>query len=231
MATALLNLPLIAEGQAQTHITHNEALDLIDGAFPRVVASATTAAAPASPADGEAYIVPAGASGFGNIAEGRIAIRRGGLWHAIQPSPGARWHVLDEGGARIWTGTAWTQGDVIGASGAALGLRVAEVVLSGVTGASVTAAGLIPARAIVLGVTSWTVADVTGAGSYRVGDAGSDSRYGGSLGIAAGSSNIGVVGPFATYSPTDVIVTAEGGAFTGGSIGLAACVILPGVPQ
>jgi hypothetical protein len=60
-----------------------------------------------------------------------------------------------------------------------------------------------------------------------VGDGGDGSRYGGSLGIALGSSNIGVVGPFATYAPTDVIVARNGSNFTGGQVRLAALLLLP----
>lgn len=97
------------------------------------------------------------------------------------------------------------------------------------TGASVTAAGLIPSRAIVLGVASKTTVAITGASSYNVGDSGDASRYGGSLGIAAGSSNIGVVGPFATYAATDVTVAGNGSNFTGGQVRLAALLLLPGL--
>lgn len=230
MPTPTLNLPLIADGQAQPHVTHNEAVDMLDALFPRIAQSATLTVPPGSPADGSAYILPAGASGFGSAAPGDIALWHGGLWRQITPAPGWRWFVADEGGARVFDGTAWKRGDVVGALGSVLGFATLEVELD-LTGASVTAAGLIPARAIVLGVTSWTVNTVTGATSYSVGDGGDPSRFGGSLGAAPGSSNVGVVGPFATYAPTDVIVTASGGAFTGGKVGLAAAVILPGAPS
>lgn len=108
--------------------------------------------------------------------------------------------------------------------GAFLRLRVAEVELAALSGASVTAAGLVPDRAIILGVASWVPAAgpaITGATGYKVGLSAGASEFGAGLGIAAGSSNIGVVGPFATYAPGDVVVTAEGGSFTGGTLRLA----------
>lgn len=228
MPTTRFNLPYIAADQAQKHVTHNAALDLLDALLPRAVASASTATAPAAPAEGEAHIVPAGASGYGGAAPGDLAIFTGGTWAAIAPQFGWSVPVLDEGRARVFAGAAgWLPGRVAGAAtGAALGLAVADAVLTA-SGASVTATGLIPARCILLGVTSWTIAAVTGAASYDVGDGVTVGRFGGTLGIAQGASNVGVIGPSATYAPTDVVVTANGGAFTGGEIGVAALLIEP----
>jgi hypothetical protein len=114
-------------------------------------------------------------------------------------------------------------------SGATLELGVADATLA-LAGPSVTAAGLIPTRAIVLGVSTRTVAAVTGAASYQCGLGPGESQFGGALGAAVGSSNIGVVGPFATYAPTDVVLTAEGGDFTGGEVIVSASYIKPALP-
>ncbi|WP_164887543.1 DUF2793 domain-containing protein [Paenirhodobacter populi] len=229
MATSRLGLPFVAEGQAQPHVTHNEAMDMLDAAFPQIASSATETAAPVNPAEGAAYILPPGAWGFGAVEPGQIALRHGGIWHAITPVPGWRWFVLDEGAARVFDGTAWRPGDVVGAQGGRLGLGAFDAVVD-LSGASVSVADLLPARAIILGVSSWVVEAVTGAASYSVGMAGDLSKFGGSLGLAAGSSNVGVVGPFATYSPDAVVVTASGGAFSGGRLGLSVAAIVPGVP-
>lgn len=105
--------------------------------------------------------------------------------------------------------------------GSFLRLRVTEVELAALSGASVTAAGLIPDRAWVVGVASRTAAAITGATGYRVGISGDDSKFGSGLGIALGSSNVGVIGGQAFYASTDVIVTAEGGNFTAGTVRLA----------
>lgn len=73
-------------------------------------------------------------------------------------------------------------------------------------------------RMIVLGVASRTTQAVTGAASYSVGVAANTSQFGGTLGVAAGSSNVGVIGPTAFYANTPVRVTANGGSFTGGRV-------------
>lgn len=79
-------------------------------------------------------------------------------------------------------------------------------------GASVTVAGIVPDRSIVLGVTTYVKTTLTGSlTSFSVGVAGEVGRFGGSLGIVAGSNNIGVVGPYATYAATDLLLTANGG--------------------
>lgn len=83
-------------------------------------------------------------------------------------------------------------------------------------GGSVTLTGLIPARAIVHCVTVYVTTALGGTlTSFDVGTPSSQSQFGGSVGIAAGSLNIGVVSPFPTYSPLDIVLTANGGTGTG----------------
>ena len=54
---------------------------------------------------------------------------------------------------------------------------------------------------------------------------------GGYLGGAVGSSNLGVVGPTAFYSDTPVVLTARGGAFTGGKVRVSIHLIVFDAPQ
>ena len=61
--TPRLSLPFVAAGQAQKHITVNEALGRLDGLVQLAVQSRTIAAQPASPADGAMHILPTGATG------------------------------------------------------------------------------------------------------------------------------------------------------------------------
>ena len=51
--SALLSLPLIEAGQAQKHVTHNEALLLLDAALHLAVASRSVATPPGAPAAGD----------------------------------------------------------------------------------------------------------------------------------------------------------------------------------
>lgn len=231
MPTENYSFPLLAADQAQKHLTHNAALDLIDAALPAVVISATTSSPPASPPEFSAYIVPDGAAAaFGGVPAGGVAIRQAGAWVAMAPPLLARIFVADEGRERIRTTAGWLPGQVAGAlTGAALGLEVIDrsVLLSG---ASVSVPGMIPAGAIVLGVSSWTIAAVTGAPSYGVGVPGEVTKFGGGLGAAAGSKNAGLVGPYATYAAANVVITATSGSFTGGRVGLALSIIRPALP-
>ncbi len=62
-ATTHLLLPYILAAQAQKHVTHNEALRLLDGLVQLSVLDRDLTAPPGSPADGDRYIVCSGATG------------------------------------------------------------------------------------------------------------------------------------------------------------------------
>ncbi|HHI81956.1 MAG TPA: DUF2793 domain-containing protein, partial [Rhizobiales bacterium] len=89
----------------------------------------------------------------------------------------------------------------------------------------------IPNRAVVLGVSTRTTQVITGASSHDCGIAGEPSKFGGSLGVAAGSTNSGVIGPTAFYADTPIRLTANGGNFTGGKVRIAIHTLTCGVPQ
>ena len=233
MATTRLGFPYIAADQAQKHVTHNAALDMIDAELGGLVASATTTTAPGSAGEGEAYIVPAGATGFGTAAAGEVAVYVGGVWFASPPFFGRRAFALDEGRGYVYGGATfgWVRGDVAGSlSGASLGLVIREATVNLPSGTSQTAAALIPNGSIVLGVSSKTVVAITGASSYMVGLSAGASEFGSGLGLAVGSTNLGMVGPFAVYADTGVVITRAGGAFTGGRVRLAAMLLCPAMP-
>src|SRR4051812_50075771 len=61
--TPNLGLPFIEASQAQKHVTHNEALRILDAAIQIAVLDVTRTAPPASPAEGERHVVAAGATG------------------------------------------------------------------------------------------------------------------------------------------------------------------------
>jgi hypothetical protein len=63
--TPHLALPLIAAAQAQKHVTHNEALFAVDALLHCAVKDKDLAAPPASPAEGDRYIVAGAATGRG----------------------------------------------------------------------------------------------------------------------------------------------------------------------
>lgn len=226
--TANLLLPYIMAAQAQKHVTHNEALRLLDGVVQLSVLDRDLASPPGSPAEGARYIVSGSGTGAWAGWGGDVALWVDGAWVRLPAGPGWLAWVQDEAALCVRIGATWVPLSM-GATGtfstspggATTGAAILEETLSGLSGASRTSTIQIPDRAIVLGVSTRTTTAITGAASYDCGIAGEASKFGGSLGIAAGSSNVGVIGPQAFYAPTPIVLTANGGSFTGGAVRIA----------
>lgn len=243
--TAHLALPFIMAAQAQKHVTHNEALRLLDGIVQLAVLDRDLTAPPASPAEGARYIVASGATGLWAGWDGSVALWVDGAWVRLIPGQGWTAWVLDESQALVRVGSSWLPlANALGfiAQSAAVdvarspnngttGVAVLEETLSGLSGATRDSTILIPDRSIVLGVSSRVVTSITGATSFGCGLAGEATKFGGSLGIAAGGTNVGVVGPQAFYAPTPIRLTANGGNFTGGAVRIAIHYLTCAVPS
>ncbi len=105
--TALLALPFIMAAQAQKHVTHNEALRLLDGLVQLSVKDRDLTAPPASPADGDRYIVASGATGVWAGWDLNITLWVDGAWLRLPPRSGWRAWVEDEGLLLVYNGSAW----------------------------------------------------------------------------------------------------------------------------
>lgn len=105
--TTNLDLPYIMPSQAQKHVTHNEALELLDALVQCAVAGRTLASAPPEPQEGARWIVPPGADGEWAERDGAIAVWRDGGWRFLVPKEGWIAWVLDEHALVSWTGAAW----------------------------------------------------------------------------------------------------------------------------
>ena len=117
--TPRLGLPLLAAGQAQKHVTHNDALMRLDALVHLVVASRTQAVPPASPGETSAYIVPAGGTGVFAGRTDDLAIFEDGAWSFLEPRPGWQAWVSDESEHHVWTGTQWRRSQPESSLGAA----------------------------------------------------------------------------------------------------------------
>lgn len=108
--TTRLQLPLIAAAQAQKHVTHNEAVLRLDGLVQMTAKSYTASAQPASPADGDLYLLPAGKTGtdWGGYANHAAAHYYDGIWHSYAPQTGWLSWVQDSGILYSYTGAQWT---------------------------------------------------------------------------------------------------------------------------
>lgn len=222
--TANLDLPLLSASQAQKHVTHNEAIRSLDALVQLSIKDRDLTAPPGSPAEGDRYIPAATATGDWAGQEGNIAAYLDGGWQFFTPQEGWQAWVDDENLTLAYNGSAWAasgSSGVSGNNGSVLELKLVEEELTGLSGASATTSAAFPNQCIILGVASRTTTTITGATSYDVGDGSTVDRFGGSLNIAAGSTNQGNIGPAGNYASTTVTLTANGGNFTGGAVRVA----------
>lgn len=97
--TARLKLPFLFAEQAQKHITHNDALQTLDTAVQASALSAALALPPATPAEGDVYLVAAGASGAFTGKEQMLAQWSQGAWLFVGPQEG--WRVYDQASGTV----------------------------------------------------------------------------------------------------------------------------------
>jgi hypothetical protein len=105
--TELLGLPCIMPNQAQKHVTHNEALRMLDALIQLAVTARDLAAPPPAPAPGERHIVADGASGAWTGREGEIAAWLDGAWAFFTPNRGWRAWVEDEEKLLVFMEAGW----------------------------------------------------------------------------------------------------------------------------
>lgn len=105
--TTHLGLPYLLAAQAQKHVTHNEALRLLDAMVQLSVLDRTRTAPPASPADGNRHLVASGATGLWAGWDLNIAFRVDGAWIRLVPRTGWLVWVAAEGMFLVWTGSVW----------------------------------------------------------------------------------------------------------------------------
>lgn len=213
--TAKLGLPLVAQAQAQKHVTVNESLTRLDALVQMALTSIGAAVPPASPIEGEVHSVGAGATGVWSGQDGMVAIFANGGWVFLTPQPG--WQAWANGTRVQFDGADWQEGaGALSANGAGFLHRTIEVDHLVQAGTSSAITSVIPSNAIVYGVTGRVLSDVGGATGIEVGVAAATDRYGSGIGTATGAWLRGMTGsPVAYYAATDLIFTALGGAFDG----------------
>lgn len=105
--TSVLAMPLILPSQAQKHVTHNEALRILDVAVQLTVLSRSLTDPPTNPAIGDRYIVkqPAGGDWTGHAR--KIALFGPEGWEIHPAMTGWRCFVQDEGVLAVFDGAQW----------------------------------------------------------------------------------------------------------------------------
>ncbi|WP_425410254.1 DUF2793 domain-containing protein [Hyphococcus sp.] len=94
-----LSLSYVAPSQAQKHVTVNETFRRLDVLTQCAVRSRTETAEPATPADGDVYIIPSGASGaaWDDFTENNLAAFQDGAWSEIAAVEGfCAWVAADD---------------------------------------------------------------------------------------------------------------------------------------
>lgn len=112
MHTDRLGLPLLAAGQAQKEITHNEALSRIDVIAQAAVESADLSIPPVAPEAGQCWVVGAGAIAAWLGKEGMIASWTASGWLFLTPGPDWRAWVRDRGHMIRFDGANWVDDPV-----------------------------------------------------------------------------------------------------------------------
>ncbi|MDN5569032.1 MAG: DUF2793 domain-containing protein [Paracoccus sp. (in: a-proteobacteria)] len=222
--TTRLQMPLLQPAQAQKHVTVNEALMRLDGMVNLVLESTSTAAPPTVAIDGQCWGVPAQGQGEWSGHAGQIAIGSNGGWVFVPPARGMQAFVVDRSAKAIHDGSNWVVGaQSLGATGSAMIVGMAEGEVELTSGSSMMTDVFIPGGAMVVGAVARVISPITGGlTSWRLGTNGALNRFGQGLGKSQDSWARGMLGsPMTYYQPDPLIVSAEGGNFTGGRIRLS----------
>jgi hypothetical protein len=102
-----LGLPYLDAAQAQKHVTHNEALRLLDALVQLSVNARNMTSTPPSPAEGGRWLVGSSATGAFAGNSNRVAAFLDGLWHFFVPQKGWHAYVESEGAFILFDGTNW----------------------------------------------------------------------------------------------------------------------------
>lgn len=105
--SANLGLPFLEAGQAQKHVTLNDALRVLDAVTQLAVIDVRNAP-PGSPDDGARHIVSTSPSGAFSGHANEVAAYQDGAWMFFSPRTGWRAWNVDEETLLVWTGSAWT---------------------------------------------------------------------------------------------------------------------------
>lgn len=220
--TRHFGLPLLASGQAQKHVTVNEALARLDALVSGVVESASREAPPMA-ADGDVFIVPVGAGSAWGVAETMLAVFLNGGWVAVAPIEGRAVWVRDEDRELRFSSGAWAPIEATADPEApGPGLEAVSIDVALAATSQVETAPIIPGSSVVFGVTARVIEAVAGVDSWRLGVPQAESRYGVGHATQVGATAIGMTGaPVAYLEETPLVITAEGGAFVGGLLRLS----------
>lgn len=100
-----LGMPYLQQGQAQKHVTHNEALELLDLLVQLTVEAFEAQTPPAAPEDGQVWALGPEPEGAWTGYPSALAAWSNGGWLFVPPATG--WRAACGDTLRVWTGSAW----------------------------------------------------------------------------------------------------------------------------
>lgn len=111
-ATPRFQLPFIIPGQAQKELFHNEALTQVDLTLHPAVEEAPLDEPPATPAEGQCWIIGAAPTGAWTSRPHQLAMWTEGGWRFVVPAVGMEIWNKAEALPMRWTGAGWTLGEL-----------------------------------------------------------------------------------------------------------------------
>jgi Protein of unknown function (DUF2793) len=102
-----LGLPYLVAAQAQKHVTHNEALRLLDALVQLSVLDRDRTVPPDNPSDGDRHLVASGATGLWAGWDLNIAFWADGAWIRLVPRTGWLVWVAADQTFLLWQGSSW----------------------------------------------------------------------------------------------------------------------------
>jgi len=105
--TPRFNLPLLAIGQAQKELYHNEALVLLDFLVNPTAIAIHEDPSLLSPSEGDAWLVGSSPIGEWNSKSSQIAVWTAGGWRFVVPGIGTKIYLLDTNEIAIFRNGDW----------------------------------------------------------------------------------------------------------------------------
>ena len=100
--SARLDLPLIKPSQAQKHVTHNEALQILDGLVQAALEETGALNPPFEPITGQLFALGDGSTGDWADQGGKLALRVAEGWLFLTPQEG--WRARDKAAGQFLHG-------------------------------------------------------------------------------------------------------------------------------
>lgn len=213
--SANFDLTFLEAGQSHKHVSVNNALARIDALGQLVLISDDRNDAPEKPEEGDCVYIPMGEGQFAGV-NGKIAIYQNGGFEFVAPKAGWQAYITRRAEFCVFDGVEW-QAWPKRETSLAISVLSKERRIEN----SPQEVMAIPERSIVFGVSALVSEDIKGEGvsGWSLGVGESKDRYGSGLWLGKGGWVKGLTGqPMTYWSETKLLISPEGGEFTGGKV-------------